>query len=291
MDRERRESGQLHTTESLQFTRIDPKLIVRIGKEKSNDWEVVWGAAEFQTDWPVRRAMFESALQASGTNKAIAVRYAMVAAEHRDFALAESGLAMPQASDPANLVPSVAKLWVSQQKKLPPGTIALPRAARFQDYAAEAARARIRLLEAAGYSAYSARRLGYQPEMVALTIVREIAQRPIDESAIPLLSDAARAMQQKPTFLLTELVGQNLERAVLMSRPDAAAAAQVAQRLDQLALRREQLLRLVADVEQDAIEYATESEMIDYFDEMLTLGEEEAMRRLAEKVRSHPSVP
>jgi hypothetical protein len=84
-------------------------------------------------------------------------------------------------------------------------------AIRFHDYAAEAARARIHTLEDRGVftlfrptARFHARhaRAGHGPRLRGTTI---------DKASVPLLLTVARAMQDRPLYLVTELVGQSLE--------------------------------------------------------------------------------
>jgi len=55
--------------------------------------------------------------------------------------------------------------------------------------------------------------------------------------------------------------------------------------------RREQLKTLLATVEREIVDLATEAEMVRYFDDVLTVGEEVAMKRLAETVRGAGDPP
>lgn len=285
-DRERRESGQFRTAQSLQLEHVESDLIVRTVNAKAGDPQVLWGAAELLTDWDAQRAMFESALQASGTNTAIALRFGCAAASQRKFETALPWLRYCQQRDPDNLAPWVAESWTMQQQGLPLALIKPPSSpTQFYDYGADAARARIALLEAAGYSPYSARRLGYKAAMSASQMARDLAKPPIDETIRPLLLSTGRAMQLRPTFLVTELLGQSVERNVLASRPDAMTNDVVQARVERLERRRDELTELTGTIGREVVEFAGESEMIHYFDDMLTLGEEEAMWRLGENAR------
>jgi hypothetical protein len=143
----------------------------------------------------------------------------------------------------------------------------------------------------AGYSRYSARRLGFMPEAVAVGMARDFARPPVDTNVAPVLLLIAKSMQESGTFLLTELVGQTLENAVLASRPDAATSPEVAYRTMEIDKRRAELKTLLADVERNVVEVATEPEMVQYFDNVLTIGEETAVKRLTEVVRGKPGTP
>jgi len=247
-DRERRTTGQLHTAESLALSRIDSNLIARVASEHPGDPEILFGAAELGGDW-------EPALRTNGTNNVVALRCALARAprwfEHcRQF-------------DPHNLVP-----WLTARETTPPET-----AIRFEDYEVPAARARIRCLEAAGYSAYAARRLSVLADKPVLALAQATGDQRLR---------VARVMQESPTFLVTELVGQSLEVAAL--RAAGPVHGKNADRVTELSNRREQLQRLLARTER-AVELATEEEMVRYFDDVLAIGEEEAMRRL---IQSHP---
>jgi hypothetical protein len=290
VDRLRRLLGQLNTAELLEITRIEPALIARTATAHAGDAEIVWGAAELATDWSAKRGYFERALAAGGTNTPVALRFACAAARNGEPGLAGAWLAHCKRSEPANVAPWLVELWMSQQWNISPEPLPASAATwKFDDYAAGAARARIRLLEAAGYSAYSARRLGFMPEPHLLEMVRELARRPTNKELQPFLLGAARAMQRDGMFLLTELVGQTLEHVVLSARPDALTSPEVSLRRVELDRRREQLRTLLAELERNAVEFATEAEMVRYFDEVISLGEEAAMKRLRDTVGGQPS--
>jgi hypothetical protein len=287
-DRERRTSSQLTTAESLAIGAPSADSLLRAAQEKAQDSQMLWGAAELLGDWPKKRAMFESALQASGTNTEIAVRYACAAAQKREFGLALQWARSCEKQDADNLVSWLLEMWVLRQQNQSLEAVKPPRlATRFRDYGAEAARARIALLIAAGYSPYSARRIGVlNIDRYVLTMTLELAQRPVDPALAPVLLTAARSMQQGATFIVTELAGQHVESAATTARADADL--QLAQHMEQLQGRRQDLQQLVADIQRDIIDLATESEMVQYFDNMLVLGEETAMKKLAEAVRHGP---
>lgn len=286
VDRMRRFTGQLQTAELLEVTHIDPALIIRTA-QKADDPKMLWGATELLSDWPRKRAMFESVRQASGTNANLLIdlRYACAAAQNRDFDVALTLLRECQKRDTGNIVPWLGELWVLQQQKQPIPTRRPPDWAEFRDGAAEAARARVRLLEAAGYSPYSARRLGFMPDTFAVSMARDLSSPPVDTNAAPVLRAVAKAMQESPTFMLTELVGQTLERGIMASRPDAATSPEVSFRIVEMDKRRDELKTLLADVERNIVDVATEKEMVQYFDDVLAMGEEAAMKHLAETVR------
>jgi hypothetical protein len=291
VDRMRRMTGQLETAELLRLTDIDRGLIQRTVQQATNDYQVIWGAAELVRDWTTKRVLFDAALTASDTNMEVALRYACAAVEGHDLETATTLLHRVEADDSANVVPWFVEmnLLVSQKKtladmKLPPSW-----AIRFRDYAGDAARARIHALEAMGYSPYAARRLGFMPDTTVLSMARDCAEKPIDKAAIPMLATVARAMQDRPTYLVTELVGQTLERAVMKAGMEGQTGPEVSFRNVELDRRRDDIRVLLSMVEQTAVDVATESEMIQYFDDVLSLGEEIAMRRLAETVQGgHP---
>ena len=289
-DRERRTNGQLVTAESLEISTPSADLLLRTAQEKAKDSQMLWGAAELLGDWPKKRAMFESALLASGTNTAIAVRYACAAAQKREFELALQCARSCEKQDADNIVPWLLEMWVLQQQNQSLDAVKPPASAtRFQDYGTEAARARIWLLEAAGYSPYSARRIGVLTiDRYVLGMALELARHPVAPAIAPVLLTAAKSMQQGPVFIVTELVGQHVESAALMVREHADADTQLAQRMDQLQERRQDLQQLVAAIQRDAIDLATESEMVQYFDNVLDLGEETAMKKLAAAARHGP---
>ncbi len=291
IDRTRRLTGQLQTAELLSVSQIDASLIKRAAEKRPNDATIVWGAAELLPDWSSKRELFEQALRVSGTNTTVALRLACVAAKVQKFEIARSWLRYCQEKDADNTVPWLVDLWVQRQQKLP---LELSKpietwTTHFRDYSVEASRARIKLLEAAGYSAYTARRLGFNAESVALMMVREMGRPPFEGTATPILKSAAKAMQENPPFLLDELVGQSLERMLLANRRDADTSPQVRLRVMDMDERRDAIKQLLADMERNTIDIATETQMVRYFDDVLTIGEEPAMKRLAEAVRGKPS--
>lgn len=292
VDRTRRLTGQLHTAELLEVMRIDSALILRTTQQNTNDVKLLWGAAELIPDWPHKRALYEATMRAGLSNDAVTVRFACAAAQHRDFVLARATMRLSQRPEETNILPWLCELWMRQQEKRatddlnPPGWTS-----DFHDFSAEAARERIRVLEAAGYSPYAARRLGFMPDMFALNIARDLGQPPVDTNAAPVLLRAARGMQQRAPFLLVEMVGQTLERGVLASRPDADRSSEVRVRNAEIEQRREELRQLLADVEHNAVDFATETEMVRYFDDVLAVGEENAMHRLADSVRGKGTAP
>jgi hypothetical protein len=295
----RRMTGQLQTAELLKLTQIDRALIERVAKQGTNDYQLIWGAAELIGDWQTKRALFESALAASRTNLDIALRYACEAAVNHEPTAALPLLHAVEKDDTANIVPWFVELnlLLAQNKGMADLKSVPSWAIRYHDYAAEAARSRIHTLEAAGYSPYSARRLGFMPDTPVLAMARDCAERRIDKAAVPLLLTVAHAMQDRPVYLVTELVGQSLERAAIQigeeGQTNAAAigtSAEVSLRTVELERRRDEIKGLLSAVGDKIVDVATESEMVEYFDNVLSLGEELAMHRLAETVQGgHPS--
>jgi hypothetical protein len=299
VDRMRRMTGQLETAELLNLTQIDRPTIERVAQRGTNDYQLTWGAAELIGNWPTKRALFESALATSGTNVDVELRYACAAAANHDPATALPLLRAVEKADTANIVPWFVEFNVllAQNKGLTDWKMPPSWAIRYHDYAAEAARARIHTLEAAGYSPYSARRLGFMPDMPLLAMARDCAEERIDKASVHLLLIVAHAMQDRPVYLVTELVGQSLERAAIQARaenqtnsvPDGTSA-EVSLRMVELERRRDEIKSLLSAVGVHVVDVATEVEMIEYFDNVLALGEELAMKRLAEAVQGgHPS--
>lgn len=284
IDRQRRASGQQMTEEWLRASRVEPELILRTA-DRNPDW--LWGAAELLPDWPQQRAMFERALAATGTNTAIAVRFACAAAKQSDADTALPWLRECQRRDADNTAPWLAELWLLKKLGRPLVLSNSPPAwtTNFRDYSREASRARIRLLEAVGYSPYAARRLGLSADSPALTMARDLSAGPINEVTATLLRETAQSLQRQPRWLLWELVGQRIEIALLTLRRlhDTSGAAE--QRAEELGERREELLQLVGEIERNVVPLATEAQMVQYFDEVLDQGEETALKRLAETVR------
>lgn len=293
VDRMRRMTGQLQTADLLKLTQIDRAQVERVAKQGTNDYQLIWGAAELIGDWQTKRALFESALAASGTNLEIALRYACAAAVNHEPATALPLLRAVEKDDTANIVPWFVELnlLLAQNKGMAEVKSVPSWAIRYRDYAAGAARARIHTLEAAGYSPYSARRLGFMPDTPVLAMARDCAERRIDKASVPLLLAVAHAMQYRPIYLVTELVGQSLERAAIQVGVEGQTDAEVSLRTVELERRREEIKGLLAGVGDKIVDVATESEMVEYFDNVLSLGEELAMHRLADAVRGgHPSL-
>jgi hypothetical protein len=282
IDRARRQTGQMMTDDLLRLSTVDPSLILKTAEGRP---ELSWGAAEFLKDWPQRRMMYERALAATGTNVGIVVRLACAAAKHGDD-VALVWLREAQKRDNDNTAPWIAELWWLRQHERP---MTLPNApavwtANFRDYSVEASRARIRLLEAAGYSPYAARRLGISADSPSLAMARDLARQPVDQATASLLMQTARAMQHQPPFLLSELIGQTIERTLLLTQHAAAYEYRSAE----LEKRREQLMALVADIERNAVDLATEPQMVEYYNSELDKGEEAAMKLLLETVGNKP---
>ncbi|MGD0016769.1 MAG: hypothetical protein ABSC38_04545 [Verrucomicrobiia bacterium] len=290
VDRERRASGQLQTAESLGLMRVDPALILRIAEQYSDDPQIQWGAAELLTDWTQKQAQFETALAVSGTNTDIALRFGFAAMNSKQPDLALDWICYCQEQDPTNVLPWIGELWILHQKGgaidayQPPAT-----ATQYHDYGVGAARARIRLLEAAGYSPYAARRIGFVPDMSALQVMQQLFRLKLPGSISPLLMATAQSMQHGK-YLITELVGQSLEKALLTAQTDASTNTEVTTaRLEQLVARRTQMKQLVTDLGRTIVDNATEPEMVQYYDDALNFGEEEGMKRLAMTVRKRPA--
>ncbi len=289
VDRVRRLSGQLQTEDLLRVTQVDRLLIQRTASATS-DFQVKWGAAELVSNWPMKRQLFEKALDASGSNVMVAVRYACLAGQQKDEDTALPLLHFVEKSDEGNVVPWLVEWRLMQWESKEFAELKVPTSPtmHYRDYAVEAARARIKLLEAAGYSPYAARRLGFAPDTPVLSIARELADQPIEKAAAPFLLGAARAMQERPMYLLTELVGETLERAATVAGVEGQTSAETNLRAIELDRRRDEIKALVSSVERNIVDVATEKEMVQYFDDVLSVGEDIAMHRLALEVQGHP---
>jgi hypothetical protein len=263
-------------------------LVLRVAGQHRDNAQIQWGAAELLNDWTQKQAQFEVALAVSGTNATIALWFACDAAQSGKFDTAQTWLQYCQKIDSSNAVPWLVMFWISSKQAAPLDAIQPPACAtQFHDAIAPAARARIRLLEAAGYSPYAARRLGVLGVNMALpSMLRELAKQKLPDPAARLLLTAAQAMQHGMLFI-TELVGQTVEKSLLQARPDAETNTEIAARLEHLAARRESIKRVTSDVGR-IVDAATESEMVQYFDDILTVGEEGAMNRLAKTVKKTP---
>jgi len=286
MDSERRTSGQLHTTKSLNLMRVDPALILRVAEQHRNDPQIQWGAAELIGDWAQRRPQFETALAVSGTNADIALRFSCVAAQVGEMDIAQTLLRHCQKTAPSNAVPWLVTSWISSKQGAPLDAIQPPvYATQFNDAMIQATIARIRALEAAGYSPYAARRLGIlSANMTFPPMLRELAKKRLPDPIARLLLTTAQAMQHEKLFIM-ELVGQTVEKSLLQARSGAETNTEITARLEHLAARRESIKRVATDVGR-IVDAATEQEMVQYFDDVLTFGEEEAMNRLARAVQN-----
>ncbi|MCG3150410.1 MAG: hypothetical protein PCFJNLEI_03895 [Verrucomicrobiae bacterium] len=287
VDRSRRLLGQLQTAELLEVNQIDTKLILRTAQEHSNDFRVVWGAAELVVLWPQKQPVYEAALQLSSNSVPVALRYACAAARQGESELALRLARFGQTADPENTLPWLLELWVRASQKRPAQLSKDPilRPTTYQDYSAEASEARIRLLEKAGYSPYAARRLGFKADSDALLIIKELARPPIPEVTKLLLKDTATYLQTRRQFFLSEMIGQTIERTLFALREDVDRSVEVRVRTNEIEKRREEMQQLLGEMERNVIDYATEKQMVQYFNEVLSLGEEDAMRGLAAVVR------
>jgi len=283
-DRERRETGQFQTVESMALTRVDPRLIARVAAENRNDPELLLGVAELRGDWL-------PALEACGTNAVVALRFACASAIKRDYEMALRWFRHSQTNDPSNVVPWLGELWVLRQQGKPADAFHSPQnATEYRDYAVPAARARVHVLEKACYTPYAARRIALMQNTFAESMAQDLSRDPVTQQTAPFLLATARAMQRRPTFLLTELVGQTLERATFTRTPHTDQE-ETAKRLEAIDDRREELKQLVSDTARRTADFAIESEMVEYYDNVLTIGEEAAMHRLTVAVRGHPLSP
>ena len=280
IDRTRRLTGQLQTTELLKVTRIDPVLIQNTTGKFPGDTGMTFAAAELLTDWPQRRAMYE---MIASNSVPVALRFACAAARQGDYELALKWTQYCQERDTDNTVPWLVELWILAQQKKPLQCANPPHTwvTNFRDYTVEACQARIRLLEQAGYSPYSARRLGFKPDSDALIIARDLCKPPMDEVTCRLLLGAGESLQQHRQFLLGELIGQTLERSAFAFGANSGNNAKATIRTDEMESRRERLRERITDMERNVVDFATERQMVQYFDDVLKIGEENAMRKLA----------
>jgi len=277
IDRERRVTHQLLTPALVAAMRVDPALLKSTVEKQPDDARLLLGAAELATEWAAKREYYEAALRAAGTNAVVALRYALAAASRREFETALTWLRFCETQDKQNTAAWLAEVWVLGQQEKAFKMPAVFAAAKFDDYSVDATRARVVALDKMGYSAYAARRIGVSADSPVMMMARDLGRAPVSKEAEPVLKAAGTAMQKAPTFLLTELVGQSLESAVSQSR------------MTQMEQRRDDVKELVAAMEQGVVEYATESEMVQYYDKMLSDGEEAAMKWLSHAVNRQPS--
>ena len=59
VDRQRRMTGQFQTAELLKITQIDPGLLQKTAQQATNEYQIVWGAAELSGNWQIKRNLFE----------------------------------------------------------------------------------------------------------------------------------------------------------------------------------------------------------------------------------------
>ena len=288
IDRTRRLTGQLQTAELLKASRLDPERIGGVVRAGTNDAHLAWGAAELLVDWPVRRSLFESALASSGTNKLIALRFAGAAARQREYDLALQWARYCKEKDPDNLVPWLVESWVLVERKQRSQLAAsLPVwVTHYRDYTVEACQMRFAVLERAGYSAYAARRIGFKPDGDALLIASELCRPPVDEMLRLLLKQTSDSLELRRQFLVNELVGQTIERTLFALQTDLDMQSVAAARKEAIAVRREQLKQLLADMERNIVDAASERQLVEYYDNILAFGEEEAMHKLTALVKA-----
>lgn len=275
-DRTRRASQQWQSEPSVRLTQVEPSLVLGVTKKHRGDWELQWGAAELLSDWKEKRTQFESALMGSRTNVAVALRFGCAAAVEGQTELATKWLEYCQEHDKTNSVSWLAELWMlrgmGEADRFEP-TGAGP---VFRDYAEEAARARIRVLEAGGYSKYSARRVGFLPQLYAVRMAQDLRKGNHADYVEKFLLDTAKVMQVAATFLVAELAGESLETSMWERQKDSAMKET---RMEALTTRRATLGGLLREMEK-RVDAATEEQMVRYFDDLLLLGEVEAMKRL-----------
>lgn len=265
--------------------RIDSNKVARLAAQNPANPEVLLGAAELGGDWP-------AALAASGTGVVVTLRFACASAVKRDYPTALHWFRYCQTNDTGNIVPWLGELWVLRQQDKLPDSFRTPEGAiAYRDYAVLAARARVHVLEVTGYSPYAARRIGLMQNTFVESMAQDLSRdSSVQKLATPFLLNAARAMQHRPTFLLTELVGESLERAVLAAKPDANEE-ESDKHFAEIDARREELKQLVATTERRTADFATESDMVQYFYDVLGFGEEIAMKRLQLSIHGIPVQP
>ena len=281
-DRGRRESRQWQSDESARLLRVDPALVTRVADKQRDYWNIQWGAAELLEDWKQKQPRFEAALAKSGSNVMVALRFACAAAEAGQSERALKLLEHCQQQDATNRAPWLVELWVLREMGDADRFEPTGAGPQYRDGADEAARARIRVLEVAGYSKYAARRVGFLPKMHTLRMAQDLRRGHHEGYVSEFLLETARAMQTGATFLVEDLVGQSLESA-MWERQTSSPGKET--RIEELAVRRASLTKLVQQMEPLA-DTATEEEMVRYYDNLLLIGEVEAMKRLAREVRS-----
>lgn len=280
-DRARRESGQWQSESIGRLLRVEPSRIVDAARKHRADWELQWGAAELLTGWKEKQTQFEIAITSSGTNTAVALRFACAAASEGQDKLALHWLDYCQRHDKTNSVAWLIELWVLRRQGEADRFEPTGAGPVFRDGADGAARARIRILEAIGYSKYAARRIGFLPKLYAVEMAQELRRGRYEGYVEQFLAETAKAMQAAPTFLVAELAGQSLESAMWDRQKDSTVKMS---RLDELAARRTMLRELVEEMEH-RVDVAAEDRMCEYFDDLLLFGEIEAMRRLGRDIR------
>jgi hypothetical protein len=263
--------------------RIDTNKVARLAAQNPINPEILLGAAELDGDWP-------AALATGRTGMVVTLRFACASAVKRDYETALHWFRYCQTNDTGNVIPWLGELWVLRQQDRLPESFRTPENAKdYRDYSVPAAHARVRVLGALGYSPYAARRIGLMQNTFVESMAQDLSRdSKVQELAAPFLLNAARAMQRRPTFLLTELVGQSLERAVLAAKP-GSNEEESDKHFAEIDARREELKQLVGATERRTADFATESDMARYFDDVLGFGEESAMKRLQLSIRGAPS--
>ena len=258
---------------------IDSNKVARLAAQNPNNPEVLLGAAELGGDW-------SAALTGGSTGRVVTLRFACASAVKHDYETALHWFRYCQTNDTGNIVPWLGELWVLQQQNKLHEDFTAPKSAKdYRDYAVPAARARVHVLETVGYSPYAARRIGLMQNTFVESMAQDLSRDANAQNlAGPFLLNAAHAMQHRPTFLLTELVGESLERAVLAAK-SGANEGESDKRFIEIDARRQELKELVGATERRTADFATESDMVQYFDDVLGFGEEIAMKRLQLAIR------
>ncbi len=89
-------------------------------------------------------------------------------------------------------------------------------------------------------------------------------------------------------YLLTELVGETLERAATAAGVEGQTSAETSLRAIELDRRRDEIKALVSSVERNVVDVATEKEMVQYFDDVLSVGEDMGDASARPEVQGHP---
>jgi hypothetical protein len=295
-DAERRKTGTLVSADLLRLTRVDTALLTEAVQKSPDDADVLWSAASLTNDSAKKREWYSRAAKLRKHQAAISLRWGAELLAGRQRADAAEGVALVQvaaANDPNNLAPLAVQIWYFAQQndtnKVEEVARLAEAADKFESYNILAAQVRVQLLEKLGYSPYAARRIGLMPDLPVETLTRDLTQNEVisltirrmdsyHRELIRKILDKTSVQMQRAPLLVTRLVGLTVANALTGQEAH----------LYKIEEARSDIFALIQAVEQKAIPFATEPMMVKYYNDVLLLGEETAMKNLlaeSEKTR------